>query len=159
MVRAVGTRFNVYRQDDTVTVTVLEGRVEATSGVTPEGATSERADAHTRTPTGSASPERVQIGAGERARLRTEAPIQMEQIAHPERTVDWQTRRLVFEQTPLADVIAEFNRYSEVPLRVEDPGLAESASTESSMLRIARHSCGSCRSSRMWRLMRGRMWC
>lgn len=124
MVRAVGTRFNVYRQDDTVTVTVLEGRVEATSGVTPEGATSERADAHTRTPTGSASPERVQIGAGERARLRTEAPIQMEQIAHPERTVDWQTRRLVFEQTPLADVIAEFNRYSEVPLRVEDPGLA-----------------------------------
>lgn len=56
-------------------------------------------------------------------RLRAAKPIQTEQLAHPERTLDWQARRLVFEQTPLADVIAEFNRYSEVPLRLEDPAL------------------------------------
>jgi transmembrane sensor len=114
MVRAVGTRFNVYREEGTVTVTVLEGRVEATSGVTPE-----QTDVPKSTPL-----KHVQIGAGERARMRTATPIQTEQLAHPERTVDWQTRRLVFEQTPLADVIGEFNRYSEVPLRLEDPALA-----------------------------------
>ncbi|MEJ0037823.1 MAG: hypothetical protein WDO68_17410 [Gammaproteobacteria bacterium] len=71
-----------------------------------------------------ASPERVQVSAGERAQLGAKRPIRTEPVAHPERALDWQARRLVFEQTPLIEVIAEFNRYSKVPLRLEDPALA-----------------------------------
>jgi transmembrane sensor len=106
MVRALGTRFNVYRDGDAVTVTVLEGRVEATS-----------------TPI-STKGEIVQLAAGERARLQAAEPIRTERLQHPERVLDWQSQRLVFEHTPLTDVIGEFNRYSETPLRLEDPALA-----------------------------------
>lgn len=101
MIRAIGTRFNVYRQGSAVMVTVLQGRVEAAS-----------------------NRNSVQLVAGERARVQASAPIRTEHLEHPERALDWQSRRLVFEQTPLADVIAEFNRYSETPLRLEDSTLA-----------------------------------
>lgn len=118
MVRALGTRFNVYAHDGGVTVTVLQGRVEATAGLDP-------LDLGLSGPgTSNAGMVKVQLGAGERARLQTHTPIQPERVAHPERALDWQERRLVFENTPLAEVIAEFNRYNEMPLRLEDPALS-----------------------------------
>jgi transmembrane sensor len=101
--------FNVYRRNDGVLVTVLEGHVEATSGV----AVPDRGN-----------DGRVQLRAGERARLAANTAIRTERLEHPERSIDWHSRRLVFEQAPLAEVISEFNRYNDVPLELASPDLA-----------------------------------
>jgi transmembrane sensor len=66
----------------------------------------------------------VQLIAGDRASITSKQPIRTERLANPERSIDWRARRLVFDQTPLAEVIAEFNRYSETPLRLESATLA-----------------------------------
>lgn len=108
MVRAVGTRFNVYRSDRAVTVTVLEGRVE----VTPE------------TTKPQAAPAPIALAAGEQTRIAGDAPIEKRQLERPEKSIAWQERRLEFERTPLSEVIAEFNRYHRTQLVLEDPALA-----------------------------------
>jgi transmembrane sensor len=39
-------------------------------------------------------------------------------------TLSWQERRLVFAETPLRDVVAEFNRRNRLQLVLDDPALA-----------------------------------
>ena len=42
-----------------------------------------------------------------------------------QRTLAWQERRLEFDEEPLAEVIAEFNRYNLRQLVIADPALAK----------------------------------
>jgi transmembrane sensor len=42
-----------------------------------------------------------------------------------DRALQWTDRRLVAQEEPLADVIAEFNRYYTTPVRIPDPELAQ----------------------------------
>ena len=37
----------------------------------------------------------------------------------------WQERKLVFSRTPLAQAIAQIQRYRQAPIRLEDPALAQ----------------------------------
>ena len=121
-VRAVGTAFNVIRNDGKIEVLVTEGRVR----IEPA-----------RTPADSPSAEYRHIHPGERAMLAeplksvpptaTErVPLVVETLA-PERireALAWQGPRLVFLATPLAEVVAEFNRYNALKLSIADPSLA-----------------------------------
>lgn len=109
MVRAVGTRFNVYRTDDAVTV--LEGRVEVTAEVVSVPAVA---------PAAPVVP--IALAAGEQTRIEARAPVVTRQLERPKKAVAWQERRLKFERATLAEVIAEFNRYHAMVL--EDPALA-----------------------------------
>jgi transmembrane sensor len=43
--------------------------------------------------------------------------------ADPERSTSWRRGQLVFENTRLADAIAEVNRYSEAKIELADPDL------------------------------------
>jgi transmembrane sensor len=118
-VRAVGTAFNVRRRADEVEVLVTSGRVVVEQ---------ER-------PVGEAGPppeiNAPLLEAGQRVVLTTKrvefaAPnVEQVQPLEIERTMAWQERRLVFDGTPLREVVAEFNRYNQRQLVIDDPILAE----------------------------------
>lgn len=99
-VRAIGTVFDVHKRRETVDVLLLEGvvRIETRAG-----------DQLTLNPN-----QRVEVRNGA---LR--APIK----ADAKRLTSWTQRRLTFERTPLADAVAEVNRYSRQKVRLEAEGI------------------------------------
>jgi transmembrane sensor len=109
---AVGTRFDVYLQGQSTLVTVVEGRV--TVGPTP---------AFGGSATGSRTRKPMPVAAGQMVRVvqgqLPEAPSPVD----PGRTTAWQQRQISIEAVPLAEVAAEFNRYSSTPVEIETPSL------------------------------------
>jgi transmembrane sensor len=110
-VRALGTQFNVYqRRDDTALVSVIEGRVQITRLALARGA---------------APPKKSDVenlSAGEEAKVTRR---RIERRAHPDvaKTVGWREGRLFFDETPLAEMVHEFNRYGgPLQLKLEGGG-------------------------------------
>lgn len=98
----LGTRFEVRKESDGAIVTLLEGRVEV-----------------------AARDERRQLTPGEQARYGTRtAGISVRKV-DPAAATAWLLGRLDFNGMPLAQAIAEANRYSAVKLRLGDPKLAD----------------------------------
>lgn len=120
-VRAVGTEFNVRRRSHAIDVLVTEGRVQVTDTAAGDPQLLARG-AH-------AEPL---LAAGERASIPVAddipAPTAVQAEALPAseitRLLAWRERRLVFDETPLTEVIAEFNRYNRHQLVLADPRLA-----------------------------------
>lgn len=109
-VKAVGTVFNVRTGEDTTQVAVLEGRVDVHAigaGAPTEPFASE-----------------LLLAAGERAAV-TPSGVQPGVGPPIERVATWTDRRLVFRGEPLSAVVAEFNRYRNEALVVDDAGLAQ----------------------------------
>lgn len=114
--RAIGTAFNVCLESASLEVLVTEGRVQ----VSPSSPTT------TPNPT---------VGVGEKIIVPLDAhhagntpslailpvAVSAEEIA---RTLAWQPHLLEFSAAPLAEVVAEFNRYNTVQLALADPALA-----------------------------------
>lgn len=97
----IGTQFEVRDEDGTATVTLLQGRVEI-----------------------AARDERRQLAPGEQARYGASAAgIRVRRI-DPGTVTGWMHGRLDFSGLPLAEAVAEANRYSAVKLRLGDPRLA-----------------------------------
>lgn len=97
--RAVGTAFNVRLERDSVDVLVTHGRVK----VTPAGGG-----------VAAATAEPI-LEAQQQVTLPREAApaaLAVKTLPAPEvqRALSWQTNRIVFDDMPLADVIARFNR-------------------------------------------------
>ncbi|MBI5771350.1 MAG: FecR domain-containing protein [Verrucomicrobia bacterium] len=117
-VRAVGTAFNVRLGAESVEVLVTEGKVAL--------ARPAAANAPAAPPTLLAASERVIVPNAEpRAGPALAQPV-VEKIA-PEvvrAALAWQERRLVFAETPLREVVAQFNRRNRLQLTVTDPALA-----------------------------------
>ncbi len=103
---AVGTAFAVRRQADSIRVVVSEGKV------------------------------RVEI-PGQEAALRQPLPagsivrtehddllVQTKPIAEIEQSLSWRSGILTFRDTPLADAVAEFNRYNIRKIVIDDPAVA-----------------------------------
>jgi len=98
----LGTRFAVRDNNGTATVTLLQGRVEIASG-----------DA------------RKQLAPGEQACYGARiAGISVRKV-DPAAVTAWMRGRLDFNGMPLAQAIADANRYSTVKLRLGDPSLAD----------------------------------
>ena len=108
-VRAVGTQFEVFRQDGAIDVALFEGRVELQS---------------TR-PNGNPDAVLATLGPGQKARIAgnqvsfSQDPVQAGGLP------DWLSGRLVFNDTPLSAAIREFNRYSSQPIVLETPQLGQ----------------------------------
>lgn len=128
-VRAVGTEFGVEDREKSVVVTVTEGRVAVLA--THEAAVSVPASPATEAShQGAAIPQRhefeVFVAAGEQVTI----PEDGAGVIPPVRRVDtsralaWTQGRLVFENEPLTQVVAEFNEYNHVQLHLSDPALA-----------------------------------
>jgi transmembrane sensor len=118
---AVGTAFDVRLDGTRMQVTMVEGtvRVERAARARDNRETIETA------PNIASSPSRIAtIRAGEQL---TVDDLQLDRIrtADPERTISWQRGQLLFDDTRLADAIAEMNRYSERQLELGDASLAD----------------------------------
>jgi transmembrane sensor len=118
-VRAVGTAFNVRLRPSAVEVLVTEGKVQVNDSVQGGSLLMPRAE----------EPIPLLV-AGERATIpvmavtgRAAAAVAPVAPVEVERALAWQERRLEFEDVPLADVVAEFNRYNTHQLVIDDPRL------------------------------------
>ena len=110
-VRAVGTRFDVYRKTSGTVVTVVEGKVavlaEAAADGSGQGASVHQVQAA------------VMLSAGEQLTVTAQTVPQPTRVNVTAATA-WTQRQLVLESAPLAEVAEEFNRYSARKLVVED---------------------------------------
>lgn len=121
-IRAVGTAFDVRLQPENVEVLVTEGRVSVNprSASAADGATGEGA---------AEAPAPALVAVGERAVVSLVEPDAAPKISAVAPAVlaqllAWQPRQLEFNDAPLAQVVAEFNRDNRVKLVVADPILA-----------------------------------
>ena len=120
-VEALGTAFNVRYLEGNLRVDVREGVV-----LVGAGAPVERAAYAEALQTGPVQLEdgRVLLGAGQWMALdpgSTEPRLGRIDLAN---VAAWQEGRLVFENAPLADIAAEFNRYNRTRLVIADADLA-----------------------------------
>jgi transmembrane sensor len=107
VVRAVGTRFDVYRGSAGTTVTVVEGRVAVGDTVFAPDA-----------------PDATLVSAGEQVTVTAQA-ITKPKHADVAAATAWMQHRLIFDGTPLSEVVENFNRYNARQLIIEDPALAD----------------------------------
>jgi transmembrane sensor len=103
---AVGTQIDVYRKSSTTTITVVEGYVEVYSGGAP--------------PTAGAEPS-VRLKPGDQLDVgdRIGAPRHVDARA----AVAWLQRQIAFQDEPLGEVAAEFNRYGPITVEIDDASL------------------------------------
>ncbi len=126
-VRAVGTEFNVrFRPKQSIEVLVKEGKVSVNQTTPPPSATQVAVVAVSPPATGHL------LAAGEQAtvtlpakRTHEQLPIVVASVATPrlENALAWQEGRLEFTDTPLAEVVAEFNRYNRHRITIGDSTL------------------------------------
>jgi transmembrane sensor len=105
-VTAVGTEFSVRRDLDEITVLVKEGRVRI-----------EGDRGHVEAPT-------TELEAGGEASTHG-GEITIERMDHSEveRVLSWREGYLEFQETPLPQVVTEFNRYRVQRIEIDDPHL------------------------------------
>lgn len=119
-VRAVGTAFNVRRDKAAIEVLVTEGRVqvsqEAGTGPTPTNAIS-LADSPVYV-----AGQRIVVATADGAATRQVATLDAPGIRG---TLAWQAPRLVFVDTPLFEVVRQFNAQNRVQLVVDDSALGQ----------------------------------
>jgi len=111
-VRAVGTEFDVYRKASGTVVTVVEGHVAVSGSEVGTGISSRPSEQ---------SPP-VLLSAGEQVTVDLKA-VSAPQRANITLATAWSEGKLVFNQTPLSDVVQEFNRYNPRALIIDDPQL------------------------------------
>jgi transmembrane sensor len=119
--RAVGTQFDVNRLATETVVTVLEGRVAVEQPASQPSSTMETSssDAEPVNVTGEQGLElSLVIAAGEQLRVIRSGTVRRSSQADLAAATAWTQRRLVFEATPLADAVEEFNRYNPRPIRI-----------------------------------------
>ena len=125
-VRAVGTRFDVYRKRNGTVVTVVEGRVAVASPSrqAPAGATAEAPAMNRHEDGPGLKPGEVLLAAGEQL-TATAFEIEMPRPADLAVATAWMDNQLVFKGTSLAEVVEEFNRYNRQQLVIRDPELSD----------------------------------
>jgi transmembrane sensor len=113
---AVGTEFNVDAHNSSTVVTVLEGRVRVTSGMSQTSGQS----------VGQAEPaaQPIEVVSGEQVVVVKHRPPQRVVVADPTRATAWTERRLMFEEATLTDVAAEFARYNDKVIEIRGGPLA-----------------------------------
>lgn len=108
-VRAVGTEFNVYSRAHDMRVAVLEGKVQVSASSSDKSLAAP--------PTLVSARQSVEVAA------RAGAAVHLPSSELQQATA-WMQRRLAFENDSLATVVAEFNRYNRIKLRIDDDELA-----------------------------------
>lgn len=121
-VRAVGTAFSVQLNRAAVSVLVTEGKVRLDESVPAAGehAAASRELSHLiagqQAVVSTAAADPSSAALADEVRIRDVTPAEIEQA------LSWQGLRLEFVEMPLRDVVAEFNRYNQRKLVVEDEG-------------------------------------
>jgi transmembrane sensor len=113
IVRAVGTKFNVDRRERRTTVSVVEGTVKVMPEMPSTSNGSARLDE---------SAARI-VNAAQRIVLNGATLGVPEHIPDLSPLTAWTRRQLVFENRPVSEVAAEFNRYNRRQIVIRSPGL------------------------------------
>ena len=119
---ARGTVFDVRLTDESTIVTVAEGRVT----VAPAAARSQLSSGNDGSgPTPQASPPRgaVEVGANQQLHVSATDWQAAPTTVDAQHATAWLRHQIAFENEPLADVAAEFNRYSSSPIQIESGAL------------------------------------
>jgi transmembrane sensor len=117
-VRAVGTQFDVRRYtSDDVGVVVAQGRVRLTMPQHPNPAGPRSGNIPPLTA--------ALLRAGDVARAsKTEIAVRMDTSAGVEQLLSWREGYISFDDTPLSEAVAEFNRYNRRKLVIADQSVA-----------------------------------
>jgi transmembrane sensor len=107
VVRVTGTHFNVDLHRGRTDVDLIEGRVE----VAPKAVFG-------------ANPTKVALSPGEAVQVSASGDVRRNS-ASSARIDDWLHRRLTFADSPLGEAVAEMNRYSPRPIRLEGAQLPQ----------------------------------
>jgi transmembrane sensor len=106
---AVGTKFSVWREASEVRVVVSEGRVRV-----------EQNDGGPRQETTD------EVTAGSIAHARDAGvSVERKHLKEVEEDLSWRQGFLFFHDAPLAEAIAQFNRYNRVPIVIASPTIAD----------------------------------
>lgn len=129
-VRAVGTAFNIRIDPTKVEILVTDGKVRV-----GEVATDTNVTMPARSSLEKSGPnEPTFLTMGERFILTTPRTVSsvvpapsVVHVASPDidRALAWQSKRLIFTESTLAEAVAEFNRYNKHQLVIVDPRLAD----------------------------------
>lgn len=127
-VTALGTVFDVYRRDDRVTVTLVEGRVAVIPKVDVADAGGAAADL-SREPASAESGDddgsmrTIVLTAGQQVSYAEANPLPTRTEADLRRALAWREKKMDFQDTLLPEAIAEANRYSRVKIELQAPEL------------------------------------
>lgn len=127
-IRAVGTVFDVNRGQGGPIVTVVEGRVAVSGPALRASRDAASAGAALPHESSQAAPSlhvdssEILLSAGEQLRLSTSAPPSPRPVNVSAATA-WTQHQLVFESTPLQEVIEQFNRYNARQIVIDDRAL------------------------------------
>lgn len=105
-ITALGTRFQVQRDDSQVIVTLTEGSVEVVNTVAGETL-------------------RTRLKPGEQLRYAVDSDLWELTTVETDAVTSWSRGRHVFRSMRLADALDEVNRYATTKVRLADPALAE----------------------------------
>jgi transmembrane sensor len=120
VVKAVGTQFNVRMGSASTLVSVVEGAVEVRDE-TPAGDTAAGVESAVRVTTGeeaTITPVRLQDSKKRRAVAKIAS-------SSAQRSASWTRGRVEFENTPLGDVLREFQRYRDVQVTIDDESIRQ----------------------------------
>ncbi|UVL63445.1 FecR family protein [Pseudomonas sp. B21-032] len=102
--RVTGTLFNVWKYDDQVKVTLVEGSVLVSSD-------------------GNASDSSYRLGPGMQASYKAgDYEPRLDQTANQDNSLAWRTGKLILDNQSLAQALPMINRYLEKPLLLADTG-------------------------------------
>lgn len=107
VIRDIGTRFDVRRDDRRVAVAVLDGAVEV----------------RLRGTAGGDAGATLALSKGQQA-FYSENGLSAASLADEKTVTAWRSGKLVFDGTPLADVVRELSRYHERRIVIADPALS-----------------------------------
>lgn len=113
---ALGTEFDVYAKADAVEVTLMEGSVV----VAPVPAEPEVWGLFRSAPPESTAGRT--LVPGERLVIQEDG-LESVSVIDPSEASRWRTGTVWFDDTLLADVVAELNRYARMKVRIDDPDL------------------------------------
>jgi transmembrane sensor len=136
---AVGTAFDVRLDGEQIKITMIEGTVRVERATSPNASTNATAPGERRTPRNSQSAsDTADLDPGAAAKAALVATLTAgEQLivdaasqdsvrpADADRATSWRRGQIVFDNTRLADAIAELNRYSDLRIELGDPALAD----------------------------------
>lgn len=109
MAQALGTHFSVSKRSDSVRVVVTEGHVQVSDlRAHPNGA----------------SNTVIRLVANQAASLVNAGQLEGPQRVDAHSAVAWLQGKVIYRGEPLGNVVADLNRYSQVPVLLEDRALA-----------------------------------
>jgi transmembrane sensor len=113
----LGTRFDVRREDHSVVVTVVEGRVAVAPSATLGTSGVDRSQIQPQ--------QSVELGAGQQLSVAAGAWPATPVSVDMQRATAWLHRQIMFDGEPLELVVVEFNRYAQKPIEVGSPALRD----------------------------------